>query len=101
MLDTLLLWRSELAKPTERQTPEWLAGFALKIRNALDVIESEADGLTASPFGIGHVGIGVALAYLDFRFADLGWRKDHPRTEAWMRHFLERESVQKTTFIDA
>lgn len=101
MLDTLLLWRSEMAKPAARQTPEWLSTFALKIRNALTVIEADADALAQTPFGIGHVGIGTALAYLDFRFADLGWRIGHPRTDAWMQQFLQRESVQKTAFIDA
>jgi len=101
MLDTLLLWRSELAKPAVRQTPEWLTTFALKIRNALDVIEADADNLARSPFGIGHIGIGAALAYLDFRFADLGWRNGHPRGAAWMEKFSQRESVQKSRFIDA
>jgi glutathione S-transferase len=101
MLDTLLLWRSEMAKPVPRQTPEWLATFALKMRNALDTIEREADSLAQCPFDIGHIGIGAALVYLDFRFADLGWRNARTRSEAWMRQFLQRESVQKTTFIDA
>ncbi len=101
MLDTLLLWRSELSKPQTRQTPEWLATFALKIRNALDVIEADADALAASAFGIGHIGIGAALEYLDFRFGDLGWRAGHPHSEAWMRQFQQRDSVQQTRFIDA
>jgi hypothetical protein len=41
------------------------------------------------------------LIYLDFRFPDFGWREAHPRTNAWVQQFLQRESVQKTTFIDA
>ena len=101
MLDTLLLWRSEIAKPVQQQTPAWLSTFALKTRNALDVIEAEADALAASGFDIGHIGIGTALAYLDFRFGDVGWRNGHPRADAWMRQFLARDSVVKTNFIDA
>lgn len=101
LLDALLLWRSEIGKPPARQTPEWLTTFALKTRNALNVMEADAEALARTPFDIGHVGIGTALAYLDFRFADFGWRKDHPRTDAWMQQFLQRESVRKTTFIDA
>lgn len=101
LLDALLLWRSEIGKPAARQTPEWLSTFALKTRNALAVIEGDADALAATPFDIGHVGIGAALAYLDFRFGDFGWRKDHPRTDAWMQQFSQRESVRKTAFIDA
>jgi len=101
LLDTLLLWRSEIAKPAQQQTPEWLSTFALKTRNVLDVIEAEADTLTATAFDIGHIGVGTALAYLDFRFGDLGWRAAHPRAEAWMREFLARDSVVKTSFVDA
>ncbi len=101
LLDALLLWRSEIGKPVARQTPEWLTTFALKTRNALEVMEADADALARTPFDIGHVGIGTALAYLDFRFADFGWRTGHPRTDAWMQQFLQRESVVKTTFIDA
>ncbi len=101
MLDTLLLWRSEISKPAAQQTPTWLTTFALKIRNALEVIEADADALSHSSFDIGPIGIGTALAYLDFRFADMGWRRGHPRSEAWMQQFLQRESVQKSNFIDA
>jgi glutathione S-transferase len=101
LLDALLLWRSEIGKPAARQTPEWLSTFALKTRNALEVIEAEADALSNTPFDIGHVGIGAALAYLDFRFGDFGWRNGHPRADAWMQQFSQRESVQKTAFIDA
>jgi glutathione S-transferase len=101
LLDALLLWRSEIGKPAARQTPEWLTTFALKTCNALDVIEADADSLARTPFDIGHVGIGVALAYLDFRFGDFGWRNGHPRADAWMQQFSQRESVRKTAFIDA
>jgi glutathione S-transferase len=101
MLDALLLWRSEMRKPAARQTPEWLTTFALKTRNGLQAIEADAEALARTPFDIGHVGIGVALVYLDFRFPDFGWRKAHPRSDAWLQQFLLRESVQKTTFIDA
>lgn len=101
MLDALLLWRSEIGKPAARQTPEWLSTFALKLERFLDAVEAEADTLGRSGFDIGHLTIGVALAYTDFRFGDLNWRNAHPRTDAWMQTFLARESVQQSTFIDA
>jgi glutathione S-transferase len=101
MLDALLLWRSEVSKSAARQTPEWLSTFVLKLKNFLAVIEADADALGRSAFDIGHLTIGVALAYTDFRFADQNWRSGHPRTDAWMQTFLQRESVKQTTFIDA
>lgn len=101
MLAALLLRRSETTKPQSRQTPEWLTTFALKLRNFVDVVEGEAESLTDTPFNIGHIAIGVALAYTDFRFAHVNWREGHPRAAAWMQTFLQRDSVEKTTFIDA
>ena len=101
MLDTLILWRAELAKPPARQTREWLATFALKIRNALDVIEADADRLMQAQFDIGHVTIAVALEYVDFRFAQLEWRNGHPRGAELSAQFGARDSVRKTRFIDA
>ena len=101
MLDTLILWRAELAKPVARQTPEWLATFALKVRNALDVIEADADAMLRAPLAIGHVAIGVALDYLDFRFAHLAWRNGHPRGAELSAQFGARDSVRTTRFIDA
>ena len=37
-------------------------------------LEKDAAGIAATPFGIGHVAIGCALSYIDFRFPDLDWR---------------------------
>ena len=39
------------------------------------------------------IAIGVALAYLDFRFADLRWRDGHSRLAAWHATFDARASV--------
>jgi len=63
---------------------------------------------TVSPTGsdgsigatIGHVGIGVALAYLDFRFDDLQWREGHKRLTAWHGTFNARPAVVATPVVD-
>jgi glutathione S-transferase len=101
MLDTLILWRAELAKSEARRTPEWLATFDLKIRNALDTLEADAEALERTPFDIAHVTIGVALKYIDFRFGHLGWRNGRPKCSAWILQFEQRESAAKTAFVDA
>jgi len=95
-LDVLILWRNERSKPVERRTPEWLAGFELKTRAVLDRIERQLPELEALPFGIGHIALGCALGYADYRFADLAWRSGHPRTERWFSEISERASFQAT-----
>ena len=66
----------------------------------LDSLEREADALASGAFDIGHIAIGCALSYLDFRFADQDWRKDHPRLASWHAGFAARPSVEATRPVD-
>ena len=99
-LDALVLWRGELMRPAGQQSPPYLASFAARNEAALTALEREAPQLEASAFSIGHVAIGCALAYLDFRFDDRQWRKDHPRLAAWHATFAARPSFRATEPVD-
>jgi glutathione S-transferase len=101
MLDNLVPWRNERLRPQAQQSPETLAAFELKIRNAVAMLDAEAEALGKAKVGIGHVTIAVALGYIDFRFADLNWRDGHPRTAAWHESFSKRPSMQATVPVDA
>jgi len=94
LLDLLILWRNEL----ERQAPSQahLDAFAVKSKAALAALEAEADALAAAPFGIGHIAIGCALSYADFRFPDLDWRARHGEIAAWHASFSQRASARAT-----
>ena len=100
MLDALLIWRFERAKPENMRMQELMAAYALKINTALAALEAEAGALAAGAFSIGHIAIGVALSYLDFRFADLAWRNGHTQLAAWHKEFEQRRSVIKVEVID-
>ena len=101
MLDNLVLWRNELLRPKPQQSFEILAALEAKIRSALDFLEGEAEALGKAPVTIGHVGVGSALGYLDFRFATIGWRDGHPKIAAWYDQFAERPSIRNTLPVDA
>lgn len=100
MLDTLVLWRNEGLRPPAQQSPETIVGFLAKTQSALDALEKEAQDLAKAPFGIGHVAIGVALGYIDFRFPDLHWRDKRGRIAAWYESFAQRPSARKTVPVD-
>ncbi|MBP0496560.1 glutathione S-transferase family protein [Pararoseomonas indoligenes] len=100
LLDLLILFRNERDKPADRQTAEWLDSFAAKTRASLDRLEREAPALSARPFDVGHIAIGCALSYLDFRFADMDWRAEHPAIAAWHEEFSARPSVRGTEAVD-
>lgn len=97
--DMLVLWRGERAR--EVPSAAILDGFGLKHAAVLKALEAEAPALVAAPFGIGHVTIGCALSYLDFRFAALGWRAGCPALAEWHEGFRARPSVRATEYVDA
>jgi glutathione S-transferase len=97
-MDFLLLWRHE----RERSEPahDLLDAFATKYHAALAALQGEASALSRMPFGIGHIAIGCALSYLDFRFADLDWRAGHPLIADWHASFSTRPSVRATQVVE-
>ncbi len=95
----LVLWRAEQARAAP--VAPVLEGFALKQAAVLAALEAEAPALGAAAFGIGHIAIGCALSYLDFRFAGQRWQQAHPALAAWHDGFRARASVQATEQVDA
>ena len=101
LLDNSLLWRNERLRPAAQQSPETLTAYDAKTRSTLDALEREAAPLGSTPVTIGHVAIAVSLGYLDFRFADFGWRDGHSKIAAWHAAFAQRPSYQATLPVDA
>lgn len=100
LLETLVLWRSESTREALRQSPEVLATFRLKAQSVLDAAEGEAAGASAAEPDIGHVTLGVALGYLDFRYAALAWRTQRPHLARWFEAFGARPSMRDTAHED-
>lgn len=81
---------------------EWLDAQRNKIARAVSALESHwmphlqtAD----KALDIGHIGVGCALEYLDFR-QEMGawpeWRAKHPTLDQWGKEFSKRASMQAT-----
>jgi glutathione S-transferase len=100
MLDTALPLLSEGFRPAERRSQAHIDFWRAKLRACVDALESEADALARDPFSIGHLAIGVALGYLDFRFADLEWRTGRPKLAAWQAAFDARPAVAANKPVD-
>jgi glutathione S-transferase len=101
LLDNLVPWRSELMRPKPQQSPETLTAYDAKTRTSLDFLEGEAAALATTAMGIGHVAVGVALGYIDFRFDGLGWRDERPKLADWHASFAQRPSFRATLPVDA
>jgi glutathione S-transferase len=100
MLDAGLAWLGERFRPAERQSQPHMDLWRAKLVCCVDALEQEAAALTADRFSIGHISIGIALSYLDFRFSELNWRKGHPRLTAWHASFDARPSVRANLPVD-
>ena len=97
-LDLLVLARNERmrAQPSEAH----LASAAARSAAVLTSLDHEAQRLAASPFSIGHIAIGCALSYLDFRFAEQDWRRQRPHLANWHDSFAARPAVRATFPVD-
>lgn len=96
LMDAAMLLRQEsLLRPHEQQSEEWRAAQLRKVIAALHRLEA---GCHAFPeqVTIGTVAVGCALGYLDFRFAEMGWRKRHALLAAWFDGFAQRPSMLAT-----
>lgn len=93
MLDISLLRLTERNKPEAMRSAPHQALWEGKIACSLDWLEAQAEELARTPFNIGHIAVGVALGYLDFRFATEEWRAGRPKLAGWMAGFNARPSV--------
>jgi glutathione S-transferase len=97
-LDMLVLLRDERMRASPSDAHK--ASAAVRKAAVLKSLDQEAEDLAATSFGIGHIAIGCALSYLDFRYADEDWRKGHPRIANWHATFAARPSVRATEPVD-
>jgi glutathione S-transferase len=96
LLDAALLARYEgFLRPEDRRWPDWTKGQMKKIDGVLDQLEAEAKSLKGK-ITLGTITIGCALGYLDFRFAELGWRDKRKKLASWYGKFAKRPSMKAT-----
>jgi len=100
MLDVALAALGERFRPADRRSEPHLALWHLKLRTCVEALEREAEALAVESFDLGHLAIGVALAYLDFRFDEMRWREGHPKLADWHATFNARPSVVTNPPVD-
>ena len=93
--DAAVARRLEVMRPDGERSEKWIARQAAAMTRALDVLESEADDLTAG-FNIGSLAVMSALGYLDLRFTEDKWRDGRPKLTAWFEAASARPSYQAT-----
>lgn len=67
----------------------------LSVARTLAELESDAAALEG-PITIGQIAVACALAYRDFRFAEIEWRASYPQLANWFAAFADRPSMIAT-----
>jgi glutathione S-transferase len=102
LLEAAILVRYERLRPEEKRWDDWVESQMRRVRGALAALEIDvAAGALTAPLTIGHVTVGCALGYLDFRFANEEWRMRNRQLAAWFADFNQRKSMQLTVPRDA
>ena len=96
LMDAAVLVRYEaVARPESLRWADWSGGQMEKVISALSDFERRAAPRERG-IDLGSIALGCALGYLDFRYADFGWRERHPSMARWYEQFAARESMTKT-----
>ena len=96
ILDAAVNTRDEIMlRPEQFRWPAWIDGQMLKVRRALDQLESEVEEF-GSKLDMGSIAVACAVGYLDFRYKDEGWRSSRSKLAEWYEAFASRPSMQAT-----
>jgi glutathione S-transferase len=96
LMDAAVLARYEsVLRPENLRWSDWSGGQMQKVISTLADFERRA-AAREGRIDLGTIALGCALGYLDFRYAELGWRERHPSMARWYEQFAARESMTKT-----
>ena len=98
IMDAVVARMLELRKPADKQTPGFVSKQEGKIAAALKYAEASINGreyLVDDQFSLADIALGVALGYVDFRYAH-DWRTGHPQLAQWLAEINRRASFAAT-----
>ena len=74
----------------------WMDGQWSKVSRALDALNTRWMSHLNGRMDMGHIAIGCALEYLDFRHEERSWRTGRDALAAWQETFAKRDSMMAT-----
>lgn len=100
MMDAAVALTMERRRPPTQQSLATQERWRGQIGGALATMEEQLPDLSAI-LNIGHIAFAVALGYLDFRYAEIAWRGNHPGLATWYDPFAQRPAMQQTQPSDS
>lgn len=83
-------------RPEDKQFDGWVDAQWTKVSRSLDAVNNRWMSHLSGKMDMGHIAMGCALAYLDFRHGPRDWRAGRDALAAWFQTFATRPSMQQT-----
>ena len=102
LMEAAVLARLEATWTGRTKAQRSQAWIDRQMRKVHDALSAMARGLGDKPFcggihiSLADIAVGCALAYLDFRFPEIGWRADHPNLGTLLDKLSQRPSFADT-----
>ncbi len=91
----LIVYEGKL-RPEDKRMDAWIEGQWGKIARACATLNTRWVSQLSGPVDMGQIAVGCALAYVEFRLGDRGWRTGNDALAAWFKTFESRPSMQAT-----
>ncbi len=92
----VLIIYEERFRPQDKVHIPWIEGQWAKVSRALDALNTRWMSHLQGRMDMGHIAIGCALSYLDFRHDVRGWRTGREALAEWHESFAARPSMMDT-----
>ena len=99
VLDAAVTIVLEKKRAPQLQSTDWIARQSGKIERGLKIMSQdlgESTWCTGHSFNLADLVVGCALFYLDFRFSEVNWRKNHPNLGQLTDKLAKRNSFKNT-----
>lgn len=80
----------------DMQSEPWISAQWEKVSRGLSALNTQWLSHLEGPMDAGHIAVGCALGYLDFRHGDRNWRVGHDALAKWFEDFAARPSMVAT-----
>ena len=82
-----------------QQSPEWIARQLGKVTAGLKTMSDELghqNWCAGDSFNLADIALGCTLGYLDLRFPEIDWRRNHPNLSELYDRLMQRQAFKET-----
>jgi len=89
----------ERKRATDKQDPDWIKRQMAKIEAGLKMMSDDLGSqtwCTGEFFCLADIAVGCTLGYLEFRFPEIDWRRQHPNLSELFDRMMQRPAFKET-----